>query len=69
MFAIIMVVAGLVIAPSWAVAAQRSDVEDVTANDKPGDDDTEPSNDLVLSRDMGRAREMDHDDDRAHEGR
>jgi hypothetical protein len=62
MFAIIMVV--LAIALSWAVAAQRSDVEDVTANDKPGDDDTEPSNDLALSRDMGRAREMVHDDDR-----
>jgi hypothetical protein len=64
MFAIIMVVAGLVIALSWAVAAQRSDVEDVTANHKPGDDDTEPSNDLVLSRDIGRAREMAHDDAR-----
>src|SRR6267142_4074249 len=64
MFAIAIFVVGLVTALSWA--AQRSDVvEDVATNNKPSDDDTEPSNDLVLSRSMGRTREMVHEADRA----
>jgi hypothetical protein len=42
MFAIAIFVVGLVTALSWA--AQRSDVvEDVATNNKPSDDDTEPS--------------------------
>jgi hypothetical protein len=63
MFAIAIFVAGLVIALSWA--AQRSDVEDVAANNKPSDDDTKPSNDFALSRSMGRTREMVPEADRA----
>src|SRR5580693_2041871 len=56
MLAIIMVVAGLVIAAlSWAAAAQQSDVGGVPANKKP-DGDTKPSNDLALSRDRGLER-------------
>jgi hypothetical protein len=63
MFAIIMIVMGLVIA-SYVLraAAQRSHVEDVAAT---SDDDTEPLNERELSRSMGRTREMVHEADRA----
>jgi hypothetical protein len=66
MFAIIMIVMGLVIT-SYVLraAAQRSHVEDVAANNTPSDDDTEPLNDLEPSRSMGRTREMVHEADRA----
>jgi hypothetical protein len=66
MIAIIMIVMGLVIT-SYVLraAAQRSQVEDVAANNKPSDDDTEPLNDLELSKSMGRTREMVHETDRA----
>jgi hypothetical protein len=61
-----MIVMGLVIT-SYVLraAAQRSRVEDVAANYKPSDDDTEPLNDLELSRSMDRRREMVHEADRA----
>ena len=64
MFAIIMIVMGFVIT-SYVLraAAQRSHVEDVAANNKPSDDDSEPLNDLELSRSMGRTREMIHEAD------
>jgi hypothetical protein len=66
MFAIIMIAMGLVITSCvLRTAAQRSHVEDVAANNKPSDDDTEPLNDLELSRSMGRTREMVHEADRA----
>jgi hypothetical protein len=61
----IFVVVGLVIALSRA--AQRSNVEDVTANNKPSDDDAKQSNERELSRSrsVDRAREMVHETDRA----
>jgi hypothetical protein len=61
MFAIAIFAAGLVIALSWT--AQRSNIEDVTANNKPGDDDTEPSNELELSMQRDRALRLDHERD------
>jgi hypothetical protein len=66
MFAILMIVMGLVIT-SYVLraAARRYHVEDVEANNKPSDDDTEPLNDLEVSRRMGRTREMVHEADRA----
>jgi hypothetical protein len=58
-------VAGLAIALSWAATTQRSDVRDVVANNKPGDDDTEPSNEfeLELSREMSLSRGKVHEAD------
>jgi hypothetical protein len=60
----IFVVVGLI---ALSRAAQRSNVEDVTANNKPSDDDAKQSNERELSRSrsVDRAREMVHETDRA----
>jgi hypothetical protein len=55
MFAMIMIVVGLLIAFSVPLAVKRSAAKDVTANNKPGDDD-DLSNELELSRGITREK-------------